>query len=345
MNRWNHPLAARRTERRERREAREQRERASPAIPYPNGWFGLADAGELRPGRVLTRRLMDEDVVLYRTAGGTVRAVRPFCPHLGAHLGHGGTVVGETIRCPFHHFRFGPDGTCVATGYGTPPPPKARVAPLECREVDGFVMVWWHARGEAPSWEIEPLAPGEFEPPRSHVIHLRDHPQDVYENVFDQGHFAPVHGVSATVTRPAVFEGTRAGVSMRYTPGQGVFVATAGLAAEMTVSVQGMGFSRTETRHPVTGVDCHLWGLATPIGPGRLALRVAVSARPTAGRAAASAVNRLTAKALLRLLAWDIRRDGRIWSNKIHLEHPKLAEGDGPILQYRDWARQFYTEG
>lgn len=49
-----------------------------------------------------------------------------YCPHLGAHLGIGGTVEGETLRCPFHAFRFDTGGVCVATGYGTKPPPTAR---------------------------------------------------------------------------------------------------------------------------------------------------------------------------------------------------------------------------
>ena len=28
------------------------------------------------------------------------------CPHMGAHLGFGGRVVGEAIRCPMHGFSF-----------------------------------------------------------------------------------------------------------------------------------------------------------------------------------------------------------------------------------------------
>ncbi|MFJ3216482.1 Rieske 2Fe-2S domain-containing protein [Kitasatospora sp. NPDC086801] len=70
----------------------------APRLPYPDGWFALAASHELKAGKVLTRRLMGEDVVLYRTASGAMRAVRPYCPHLGAHLGHGATAQGDNLR-------------------------------------------------------------------------------------------------------------------------------------------------------------------------------------------------------------------------------------------------------
>ncbi|MFY7628125.1 Rieske 2Fe-2S domain-containing protein [Streptomyces sp. NY05-11A] len=69
-------------------------------LPYPSGWFCLARSRELAPGRVVTRRFMNEDIVLYRTRDGRPRAVRPYCPHLGAHLGAGGTVEGQNLVCP-----------------------------------------------------------------------------------------------------------------------------------------------------------------------------------------------------------------------------------------------------
>ncbi|MFE2373690.1 Rieske 2Fe-2S domain-containing protein [Streptomyces sp. NPDC059398] len=76
-------------------------------LPYPSGWFCLARSRELPPGKVLTRRFMDEDIVLYRTRDGRPRAVHPYCPHLGAHFGAGGTVEGQNLVCPFHRFAFG----------------------------------------------------------------------------------------------------------------------------------------------------------------------------------------------------------------------------------------------
>ncbi|MGW2323696.1 Rieske (2Fe-2S) protein [Streptomyces sp. NPDC001155] len=107
-------------------------------LPYPSGWFCLARSRELAPGNVLTRRFMDEDVVLYRTRDGRPRAVHPYCPHLGAHLGAGGTVEGQNLVCPFHRFAFAPDGTCVGTPDG--PPPRARLQHHTISERNGLPL-------------------------------------------------------------------------------------------------------------------------------------------------------------------------------------------------------------
>ncbi|MFF3915823.1 Rieske 2Fe-2S domain-containing protein [Streptomyces sp. NPDC001852] len=74
-------------------------------LPYPSGWFCLARSRELAPGKALTRRLMGEDIVLYRTCDAWPRAVDPYCPHLGAHLGAGREVEGQNLVCPWLHLR------------------------------------------------------------------------------------------------------------------------------------------------------------------------------------------------------------------------------------------------
>ena len=34
-----------------------------------------------------------------------------YCQHLGGHLGVGGTVVGDEIKCPWHAWQWRQDGT------------------------------------------------------------------------------------------------------------------------------------------------------------------------------------------------------------------------------------------
>jgi hypothetical protein len=70
-------------------------------LPYPQGWYAVGFDSELSPGRVQVRRFMGRDIVLFRTGSGRPYAAEAHCPDMGAHLGHGGTVVGENLRCPF----------------------------------------------------------------------------------------------------------------------------------------------------------------------------------------------------------------------------------------------------
>src|SRR4051812_45876125 len=77
-----------------------------PMSPYPTGWYLLAESGSVQPGDVVPLRYFGKDLVLFRTDAGEAVVLDAHCPHLGAHLGHGGTVEGEAIRCPFHSWRF-----------------------------------------------------------------------------------------------------------------------------------------------------------------------------------------------------------------------------------------------
>ncbi len=38
----------------------------------------------------------------------------------------------------------------------------------------------------------------------------------------------------------------------------------------------------------------------------------------------------------------DISQDFVIWQHKRYVQLPILAEGDGPVGKYRQWAKQFY---
>lgn len=161
--------------------------------PYPNGWFAVCLSDELRAGSILRRRLMGEDIVVYRTASGVVRAIVAHCPHLGAHFGYGGVIDGDCIVCPFHKFAYDTSGQCVRTGYGTTPSPNLKLATREVREVDGIVVVWYHSLGVPPNWEIPHSVPRKLWPRFNRTYTLVDTPQDVVENAFDIGHFEHVH--------------------------------------------------------------------------------------------------------------------------------------------------------
>jgi phenylpropionate dioxygenase-like ring-hydroxylating dioxygenase large terminal subunit len=72
----------------------------------------VAFSDERKPGGVAARIVAEQDLVAFRTASGVACAFDAYCPHLGAHVGIGGKVVGETLRCPFHAFRYDTAGAC-----------------------------------------------------------------------------------------------------------------------------------------------------------------------------------------------------------------------------------------
>ena len=52
---------------------------------------------------------------------------------------------------------------------------------------------------------------------------------------------------------------------------------------------------------------------------------------------------RRVGEALVRDLQKQMAEDNVIFDNKIYIANPALADGDGPILPFRKWAKQFYV--
>lgn len=79
--------------------------------PFPNGWFHVCSSYELPRAGVKSVTFMGQEIVVFRSSlDDTVGVVDAYCPHLGAHLGAGGTVEGNCIKCPFHGWKFDTDG-------------------------------------------------------------------------------------------------------------------------------------------------------------------------------------------------------------------------------------------
>jgi nitrite reductase/ring-hydroxylating ferredoxin subunit len=288
---------------------------------------------------------MDEELVVFRTRSGALRASRPWCPHLGAHLGHGGRVEGETLRCPFHGFRFDADGACVATPYGRPPR-GARLALVPVREVCGVVMAF-HGPPGGPSWEIEPVDDASgWRPPRTRRLRFPGHPQEVTENSVDLGHLAVLHRFrDVRMIEPLTTDGPRLRVSYAFTR---PFVAGWGPRARIRIRVDGLGFSLVEL-DVQGGWSIRQLVLTTPTAPREVVAHVATALRRKDGgrtpRPLLGPVEAMVEHGILQVVLAELRRDMPMWRHKKYLEHPALTAGDGPIGRYRAWARQFYPEG
>ena len=59
-------------------------------FPIPFGWFHIGFSADLAAGeqKILTR--FGQELVLWRSQAGEFVLQDAYCPHLGAHFGHGG---------------------------------------------------------------------------------------------------------------------------------------------------------------------------------------------------------------------------------------------------------------
>lgn len=309
-------------------------------LPYPSGWFCVGLARDVPPGRVRTARLMGEDVVLYRTRRGTLRAVGPHCPHLGAHFGAGGTVRGEDLVCPFHGFAFGPDGSCTGAPDGTRL--RAGLTHHRLAERDGILYVWRGTTGEPPTWELPP--PVGVVPLAWWRGEVLSHPQEVMENSVDFRHVSVLHGLETRETAPPEVTGPLFTVHQRTTtrfPGLGA------VGLEQPVTLAGLGTMRLVAELPELGGRLRVWVLPTPVGPWRTLVRFAVACSVPAGvpGVLGAAADRAASWVALRAAVRIIKQDRPVLAHKRYLAQPRLVPGERSIGLFRRWARQFYEAG
>ena len=64
-------------------------------------------------------RILGEDLVLFRNGRGAYGLVEQRCSHRGASLEYG-VISEQGLRCAYHGFHYGLDGTILETGAGAP---------------------------------------------------------------------------------------------------------------------------------------------------------------------------------------------------------------------------------
>lgn len=175
---------------------------------FPRGWFAVANAADVDK-KPLSTRYFGEDVVIFRGESGKPVMLEAYCPHMGAHLGRSRTsyivqsgqhVEGDSIRCPFHGWRFGPDGLCNDIPYFDGPiPERARLRSWPARERYGIVFCWNDPEGLEPDFELPDFP--EWDDPQwmrwSGLDHLADlpcHPIEIFDNNSDYAHLRYTHG-------------------------------------------------------------------------------------------------------------------------------------------------------
>lgn len=315
--------------------------------PFGRGWYAVANSREI--GRKpLSLRYFAHDFVLYRGESGRAVLLDAYCPHMGTHLGSGPSsatstsathMEGDNIRCPFHAWRFGPDGVCNQIPYSDAPiPPKARLKSWPVVERYGVVFVWYDPEESEPTFDLPEFA--ELDAPEwmlwDSLDHLCDlnHPIEIFDNMSDVAHLDHLHGTRVVayeneydghlmIQREKAAneqEGTVFGDHLTTIAG---YVGP-GIAYGRFIEIQALQLICVT---PIEDGTCRLWQAS--------AVKAPEGADEAAARRYREGVSAQTGSGLMR--------DAELWRVKRPALQIMQMPGDGPFLQSRVWYSQFFN--
>lgn len=89
-----------------------------------NTWYLAAWSGDIKPGELFPRTLLDRPLVFFRNSAGAVFALDDRCPHRFAPLSMG-KLDNDRVRCGYHGLEFDSSGACVRNPHGAGKIPRA----------------------------------------------------------------------------------------------------------------------------------------------------------------------------------------------------------------------------
>ncbi len=121
-----------------------------------NFWYPIALAKDIedKPFKV---RLLDEDLVVYRTSTGFVVA-KDLCVHRGSPLSYR-WIEGDEIVCGYHGYRYNPEGRCtLVPSHPDWKPPSKLCLKIYLHE-ERYGVIWACLSGQPanviPDWDME----------------------------------------------------------------------------------------------------------------------------------------------------------------------------------------------
>lgn len=317
-------------------------------LPLPFGWFAVSLSNELANGDVKPLHYFNRNLVLFRTESGQARVLDAICPHLGADLGYGGKVTGESIACPFHGWQFNGEGFCTDVPYADNMPPK--VVDQRCikhyatQEDNQAIWVWYHPEDKEPLWELDHVDemndPDFWTQSVTKEWTVNCHIQDTNENAVDKAHFVYVHTSEFVPEGDVSIDGHR-----RVTELASKTAAFADdgsvIEGELTdTSFTSKSFGPGFTWQHFRGItNSMMMGMITPIDGQSVHMRFLFK-YPELTTDIAKVFN----QGFIDNVCTQVEQDMMIWNHKHYQANPILCDGDGPINQFRKWFSQFYAE-
>lgn len=179
---------------------------------YINFWYPIIRSEDLGFGKPEKVKVLGCNLVTFRDDEGNPHVLSDTCTHRGASLGGGWSLAGKPrivnncIVCPYHGWEFGGDGECKnipSIGYGTKPPPRAKVDSYPVQEKYGIVFAFLGDEPEAtrpPLLNIEEYGQPGWRANQVLILEVPFYFERSIENGLDPAHnefVHPTHGHSA----------------------------------------------------------------------------------------------------------------------------------------------------
>ena len=317
--------------------------------PIPYGWYAVEYSDKLENGQVLPLSYFGRELVLFRTETGKASLLDAYCPHLGAHLGHGGIVKGESVSCPFHAWEFDGAGMCTSVPYAKRMPPKVKdkesIRRYQVVERNQMIWAWYHPHDIEPLFEVDvvpEIGAEGWSPIESYEWTINTILQETGENAADLAHFVTVHGRPTVPDGEVILEGHRRST---------IFDSEANKVQEdgsvkhgsqqfesQRLESYSIGPGQTYQRFSRM-FEIVMMATIIPIDDQSLKLRFHFTLPDGQGE-----MQQKYAEGLRAEVVHQVIQDMPIWEHKKYLDTPILCDGDGPIGQYRKWFQQFYAE-
>jgi 3-ketosteroid 9alpha-monooxygenase subunit A len=322
---------------------------------FARGWHCLGLAADFADGRPHSVEAFGTKLVVWQGQDGGLRALDAYCRHMGGDLSQG-VVVGDTVACPFHSWRWGGDGRCQDIPYARRVPPRARTRTWPVLQQDDQLLVWHDPEGNPPDPElaiprIDGWDDGHWTPWVWKSVPVHHSPcRDIVDNMVDMAHFFYVHKGLPTYFKN-VFEGPRA---IQYYAGTSWEEAASGTALDIG-QYEGQTVKSEATYHGPAYLEDKLWNtygdvtvkslLITshyPVTPTSFVLQYGITVRKQAHLD--DSQNARMATMAMRTIEPGFLQDVEIWKNKTRIANPLLCDEDGPVYQLRRWYEQFYVD-
>ncbi|WP_374147200.1 aromatic ring-hydroxylating dioxygenase subunit alpha [Sphingomonas sp. 28-63-12] len=233
------------------------------------GWYQIAFARDLSAG-LNGAAIGTRPLALVRD-GDRIRAFEAVCPHRGANLCRGGTLIGEAIRCPFHGLSIGLGSARAGLG----------VAEYPCLSIGGlvFVRAASGAAGDLPARLAALDATAFFVPGFELVIGA---PAElVIENAFDGLHFRIVHAIGNQPDLRIVAAGGSFAVEGEFLLPPSPWQQGAAGQSHVAIPYRATAYSPTLVIAEMGGANPYMMITATvPAGPRQCVVRLSLVLPP-----------------------------------------------------------------